>query len=245
MAVAAAQVIPATPVANAFVNLGNSPYPDATTITSGNAQPWYNSQNQAFLNLFGGNPTSQQVAAFSSTVFQRIEQTFQLSGVNVSLTTDPNAPAAHTLSLVSNTSAQMLSSAIGMTYVGGNGFSFIDQQAPAAQTLNQLEWITAHNIAHELMLAFGVGEKYDTTGNFIDARNAQWAMLTSPTASFSPAAAAALNQALANSSNNTDASPSAQVFASHPVPEPTTLALWTLTVTTVALIRSRRENRTA
>ena len=46
-----------------------------------------------------------------------------------------------------------------MTQVGGNGFSFIDQIAPSAHSLDQLEWIVAHNISHELMLAFGVPEK--------------------------------------------------------------------------------------
>ena len=117
---------------------------------------------------------------------QRVQQTFQLSNIPVTLTSDPNAPAAHTLSLVSNTTAQLLPSAIGMTYVGGNGFSFIDQQAPAANSIDQLEWIAAHNISHELMLAFGVKENYDQTGQYLDARNALWSMMTNPSATFSP-----------------------------------------------------------
>ena len=58
-----------------------------------------------------------------------------------------------------------------------------------AQNLDQLEWIVAHNLSHELMLAFGVGENYDHTGNYIDAPVANWAMMTSPNATFSPAAA--------------------------------------------------------
>ncbi|MCA1684814.1 MAG: PEP-CTERM sorting domain-containing protein, partial [Planctomycetia bacterium] len=119
------------------------------------------------------------------------------------------------------------------TYVGGNGFSFIDQQAPAAQSLDQLEWIAAHNIAHELMLAFGVGENYDKSGNFIDARNAQWSMMTSPTARFSDDAAQALNQALAGGPGGST-SQLAQVLGAQPVPEPGTLAVWALGALAVA-----------
>ena len=67
-----------------------------------------------------------------------------------------------------------------MTHMGGSGFSFIDQEAKSAQSLDQLEWIVAHNVSHELMLAFGVGENYDQTGNYIDARNANWSMMVAP-----------------------------------------------------------------
>ena len=85
-----------------------------------------------------------------------------------------------------------------MTQVGGNGFSFIDQIAPSAQSLDQLEWIVAHNISHELMLAFGVPENYDTTGNFIDSKLANWAMMVNPNSTFSTDASQAINQALAS-----------------------------------------------
>ena len=34
--------------------------------------------------------------------------------------------------------------------------------------------MVAHNVCHELMLAFGVPEVYDNTGNFIDATIANW-----------------------------------------------------------------------
>ena len=59
------------------------------------------------------------------------------------------------------------------------------------------------NISHELMLAFGVPENYDTTGNFVDARTANWAMMVSPSSTFSPAAAQALDQALASQNGST------------------------------------------
>ena len=47
------------PVANANLNLGSGPYPLESTITTGNAQPWYNSSQIS--SFFGGQPTAQQV----------------------------------------------------------------------------------------------------------------------------------------------------------------------------------------
>jgi hypothetical protein len=218
-----------------FVNFGTGPYPAADTITTGNAQPWYTSPQVA--KLFGGTPTAAQQADFQNTVMQRVEQTFQQSGVSVSLTADPSAGAAHTLSVVSNTSAALLPSAIGMTYIGGNGFSFVDQEAATSNSVNQLEWIVAHNLSHELMLAFGVPENYDQTGNFIDARNASFAMITNPNSVFSPAAAQALNQALAQPQSPAVFSQGAQVVGAA-VPEPASVAVWALGG--VALFAARR-----
>ena len=148
--------------------------------------------------LFGGQPTAQQIQSFDNTILQRVQQTFSQSGISVTLTENPNVPALHTISLVSNTASATLPSAIGMTQVGGNGFSFIDQIAPSAQSLDQLEWIVAHNISHELMLAFGVPENYDTTGNFIDSKMANWAMMVNPNCDVQHAAAQAITQALAS-----------------------------------------------
>ena len=118
---------------------------------------------------------------------QRVQQTFQLSGISISLTENPAASALHTMSLVSNSSSAAFPGAIGTTDLGANGLSFIDPMAQAAQSVDQLEWIVAHNISHELMLAFGVGENYDQTGNYIDARNANFSMLIDPNATFSAA----------------------------------------------------------
>ncbi|MGA8352348.1 MAG: hypothetical protein WB773_31470, partial [Isosphaeraceae bacterium] len=160
-------------VADANLNLGSGPYSLESTITTGNAQPWYNSAQIA--SFFGGQPSAQQVASFENVVMQRVEQTFQQSGVPIALTLNSTDPAAHTLSLVSNTTSNTTPGVIGMTQIGASGFSFIDKEAQSAQSLNQLEWIVAHNISHELMLAFGVGENYDQTGKYIDARNANWA----------------------------------------------------------------------
>ena len=123
----AALADPIAPV-DAFINLGAGPYPEESTITTGNAQPWYDSSQIA--RFFGGQPTAAQQASFDSTVLQRVQQAFSQSGVPITLTDDPSVAAAHTLSLVSNTASRSLSAAIGMTDVGNNGFSFIDQIAP-------------------------------------------------------------------------------------------------------------------
>jgi hypothetical protein len=237
------------PAADAFVNLGAGTFPAASALTTGSPQPWYDSS--AIVNLFGGTPTAQQ-ADFDNVVIQRVQRTFQLSGVSVTLTDDPSVSAAHTLSLVSDASSKTLGNAIGMTDLGANGFSFIDQIAPRAKSVDQLEWIVAHNIAHELMLAFGVGENYDQSGNFIDARNASFGMMTSPQAGFSSAAAQALRSALATAdipsiaaesllaTTSTNPVSGAQFTLSDPqtVPEPTTVAFWVLA--SASLVVSRR-----
>ena len=123
-----------------------------------------------------------------------------------------------------------------MTQLGASGFSFIDQEAKSAQSLDQLEWIVAHNISHELMLSFGVGENYDQTGNYIDARNANWSMMVDPNATFSQAAAQALNSAMSSSTTTTSTIQGAQVL--NPVPEPTTVAFW-LAGLSAALMRRK------
>jgi hypothetical protein len=228
---------------DAFINLGNGPYPLQNAITTGNAQAWYNSSQ--ITSLFGGQPSSQQVQSFDNAIMARVQQTFSQSGVSVTLTDNPNVTALHTISLVSNTASASLSSAIGMTQVGGSGFSFIDKSAPSAQSVDQLEWIVAHNISHELMLAFGVPENYDQTGNFIDAKLANWAMMVSPTSTFSPAAAQALVQALASqNTTETAASLGAQMINSSEstVPEPATIALWALAGAAL-FVSGRRRSR--
>src|SRR5260370_29117619 len=107
---------------------------------------------------------------------------------------------------------------------GGSGFSFIERIAPSAQSLDQLEWIVAHNVSHELMLAFGVGENYDMSGNFVDATTANWDMITSPNATFSQGAAQALLSQNFLNSNDPAGSQGAQLADPPPVPEPVTIA---------------------
>jgi hypothetical protein len=223
---------PSTGVANASINFGAGPYPDASFIASGNPQPWYTSQQVA--TLFGGTPTAAQQAAFTSSVLQLTEQTFSLSGISVNLTTNPAVSAAHTLSVVSGSTSIPFPTSIGTTELGGSGFSFIDQEAKVSSSVGQLEQILAHNIAHELMLAFGVPEKFDQTGNYIDATNANWAMITSPTATFSSGAAQAINQALQAANSSSGDASFAQYVGPQAVPEPTTILAWGLGLLAIA-----------
>ncbi len=227
----------AAPSYDAYINLGNGPYPNSGFLTTGNAQPWYNSQQ--ITSLFGGQPNAQQQAAFDSAVLQRVQQTFALSGVPVTLTNDPNASAAHTLSVVSNTTSSW-GPLLGLTQVGTNGFDFVDQAAKSSSSVDQLEWIVAHNVAHELMLAFGVGENYDKSGNFIDAPIANWSMLVDPNAQFSQAASQALlNSTMMGTSGSLNAL-GAQSVATQAVPEPATMAVWTISLGGFWLARARR-----
>jgi hypothetical protein len=228
---------PASAPVQAFINVGSGPYPQAAGITTGGAQPWYNSTQ--LTNLFGGQPTAQQIQSFDNAILQRVQQTFSQSGISVSLTENPNTAALHTISLVSNTASASLPTAIGMTQVGGNGFSFIDQIAPSAQSLDQLEWIAAHNISHELMLAFGVPENYDTTGTFIDSKIANWAMMVNPSSTFSPAAGQAITQALTSQDQSSSSQLGAQEVSPAAIPEPTTIAIWGIAAFALAISRSR------
>jgi hypothetical protein len=230
-------------VADAFINLGTGPYAAASLLTTGNPQAWYSSPGVA--NLFGGTPTPQQQQSFDQAVMQDVQTTFQLSGISVSLTDNPAVAAPHSLSLVSGAASAPFPGAIGTTDLGANGFSFVDPIAQAAQSVNQLDWIVAHNISHELMLAFGVGENYDQTGNYIDARNANLAMMINPNATFSAAAAQAIMEKLAPGGFFPVLQPGAQVLEpAAATPEPSTVIVWgALTVGAVAAGRSRRRTR--
>jgi len=224
-----------------YINLGTGPYLQASAITTGGAQPWY--QSAQIASLFGGQPTAQQIQSFDNTILQRVQQTFSQSGVSVSLTANPNVAALHTISLVSNTASASIASAIGMTQVGHNGFSFIDQIAPSAQSLDQLEWIVAHNISHEMMLAVGVPENYDQTGNYVDSKMANWSMMVSSASTFSPAASQAISQALAAQNNgNSGYQLGAQEYnpLPAPIPEPATIALWVLGAGAALVITRQR-----
>lgn len=228
---------------DAFINLGNGPYPQASLITTGGAQPWYDSAGAA--TIFGGPPSLQQQQSFDAAILQRVQQTFSQSGIPITLTTDPSVSALHTLSVVSNTASSSIPTAIGMTQVGSNGFSFIDQSIKSAQSVDQLEWIVAHNVSHELMLAFGVPENYDQTGAFVDARMANWSMMVSPTATFSPAASLAISQAIQTQENAAGGLGAQLVNPSgNAVPEPATWISW-ITVATAALGFARARSKAA
>ncbi len=162
---------------DAYLNFGTGNYAGASLMTNGTITPWY--ESPTVTKVFGGVPTPQQQADFSNAVLKNVEQTFLNSGIDVNLSLDPNAQASHTMSVVSGASYGANPNAIGITEVGGSGFSFIDKLG-YAQTVEQLERADAYNIAHELMHAFGVATHHDQTGKYLDAATASWDMLPSP-----------------------------------------------------------------
>jgi hypothetical protein len=249
------------PPVDAFINLGQGHYAEASTITTGNPQPWYTSPTAT--GVFGGAPTAEQQASFASQVLSGIQHTFAISGMNISLTDDPSKPALHTMSVVSGASYGPNPNAIGITDVGANGFGFIDK-LNYASTPEQLAWAVAHNISHELMHALGVGTHPDTTGQYLDSAVADWSMLTDPNTKFSPAAVAQM-QSANNGAGLGSLGSELQKLASHPagcrchfcemmhglgidgaqilasaVPEPSTVAVWIVSGLGAGLMARRR-----
>lgn len=209
--------------ADAFLNLGVGPYASEGGVTAGNARPWFDSP--AVARLFGGTPGVQQQEDFRSRVFDRVARTFNLSGVPIKLTWDPNVPAARSVSVVSGTYSPLSPGALGMTQVGGDGFSFIDQAARSAKDVDQLSWIVSHNVAHELMHAFGIQGGRDNTGQFIDSPSASFGMMVNPNATFSPSAAREL-RARDLGDRDLALGQGAQLLETAAVPEPATLIIW-------------------
>ena len=170
---------------DAFINFGNGTYSEAQSLTTGSAQAWY--QSPSVQAVYHGTPTADQQAAFRSEVLQVVQNTYHQSGLNVSLTTDPTQNYAHTMSVVSGASYSGNSQAIGITDVGNDGFSFIDKFG-MAKTPDELAMAIGHNVAHELMHAFGIAAHPDQTGTYLDAASANWSTLTSAQTTFSPQA---------------------------------------------------------
>jgi hypothetical protein len=219
---------------DAYLDFGTSSYPEQNALTVGAAQPWYDSASVT--KAFGHVPTAQEQQGFINAVVSDVQHTFTASGLTgsnaVSLTTDPSAGALHTLSVVSGLSYAPNPQAIGITDVGGNGFSFVDKLSYATDPTD-LEWAVAHNIAHELMHAFGVAVHHDQTGDYLDAATAKWSLLIDPNAQLSPAA---VSDIVAHSVGR-NASSSAMLGGQGidgdqellaPVPEPATVLLWSL-----------------
>src|SRR5262249_17485057 len=145
--------------------------------------------------------------------------------------------AAHTISVVSGATYGANADAIGITDVGANGFSFIDK-LNAASSPTDLAWAVAHNVSHEPMHAFGVGDHPDG-GDSIDAGSANWSSLTDPNAQFGPAATQLLLASqygrlstgsfpgLGAELLNPGGTPvDGDEVLSQPVPEPATVAVW-------------------
>ena len=230
---------------DAYINLGSSGFLESNQLTTGNPQPWYASPTVQ--KLFNGIPSIDQQKQFTDQVLSDVQQTFSLAGLHPSITTNPNVSANHTLSVVSGASYGPNANAIGITDVGSNGFGFIDKLS-YGNDINSLEWAVAHNVSHELMHAFGVGQHPDSTGNFIDAATASWNLLTNPNATFSSGAVTAIQAT--NFGNVTSSVLGAQGLAKNvdgdqqilaaTVPEPATIAVWGLLAACAVVCQRRR-----
>jgi hypothetical protein len=236
---------------DAYLNFGTGPNLESDSLTTGNARYWFTSPSIEQAN--GGNPLSPtQQLQFAQAVMADVKQTFDQSwqaagqspSTEPSLTIDPNVPHNHTISIVSGVDYGPNPGAIGITDVGHNGFSFVDNLS-YANNLTDLEWAVAHNMTHELMHAFGVAQHDDQTGNYLDTATASWPLLINPGTTLSPQS---VNDILAHGlGRNLSAIGGAsgemidgdQMLAS-PVPEPSTLALWMLAGTAVAAGRHWR-----
>jgi hypothetical protein len=235
---------------DALINLsGNGNYPDAASLVLGTPQPWYNSPVVA--RLYGRTPDGQQQAAFAQEVLQDVRNVFERSGLhNIDFTADPNADASHTLSVVSGVSYDKNPNVIGITNVGQSGLTFIDKFT-AAESVDQLATIVANNVSHELMHAFGVCEHFDKTGKHLDAADATWESLTDPNATLSPEAVEAILARQPWNGLNAFLSETGAMQVAHatlnptPVPEPSTVLLWTGAALVGAAIRRIRSRARA
>lgn len=280
-AVAAKTSAPATTFADAFappvrgladvnLNFSGPTYPDASTlVTSGSASAWYNSP--AYTKFFGGQvPDAQTRQAFTQGVMNDVQQIFRNSNLNsVSFTSQPGAAAVHTMSVISGGNYNGDNTVLGMTYTGGNGFSYLDNfQNPLINNVDTLESAVAKNIAHELMHSFG-GDHVYQNGPWVDVANTTWNNLvgTDPSnTSFSPAASANIAALLNGTATPTAGLAAGEHVQGHPanctcpccallhgrhadgqvvqpVPEPSTFVLILLPCLAIAAHRHRASRR--
>lgn len=237
------------PTPDAFINFGGGPFAEASALTTGGGQAWFNSPSVK--QVYGGNaPDAAQQADFTNQVLNDVRKTFNNAGLSPNVTLDPNAQAGHTLSVVSGTTYGPNPNAIGITDVGANGFGFIDKLA-YAKTPGELALAVAHNVSHELMHAFGVAAHDDPTGQYLDAAVARWELLTDPNATFSAQAVSDIRAGLqARAGSLTSASGPVNAgegadflemapFAA-PVPEPASYAAWAVGLAAAFWVRRRR-----
>lgn len=238
---------PASSTFDALINFGTGPYAAADHLTGGGATAWYNSP--VVQNLYGGRmPTAAEQASFTQSVLADVKQTYLEAGLDVSLTTDPNSSAAHTMSVVSGAGFPGNDKAIGISDMGGDGFSFVDKFTDA-KNLDQLEVSMAKNIAHELMHSFGV-DHHDKSGQYLDAPSNTWSLLYDRNTTFGPEATADLAKANFLSRYDSMALAGLQeaghdhdAMEVQAVPEPTTIALWSLAA--IGAISYRRRTKKA
>lgn len=242
--------------ADALINMSAGPtYAQEDSLTGGGALPWY--ESPVVERFYGGEPDARERQQFVAKVINRVIDTYKKSGLDLTVTDNPNDDVPHTLSVVSGTSSPSNPDAVGITTIGGSGFSFIDKLG-YANTLDELQWAVAHNVAHELMHAFG-GDHHDTTGDYLDAGVTNWSTLVDPDATFSRDAVAelmtkdfrdpssgynfyGLYNAFGAEMVDHDGDPAGvhTTMIAAPVPEPTALGLWALGGLGILLFRNRR-----
>jgi hypothetical protein len=219
---------------DAFINFGSGPYPEASKLIAGTPLPFFDSP--VFTHFFGPNgPAPSDIANFEQEVLSTIKSTYNNAGLPITLTDNPATPAAHTISVVSGASYSGSPSAIGITDVGNNGFSFIDKLS-GTQNVDQLATAVGHNISHELMHAFGIANHPEQTGPYVDAASSTLQTLSDPSTGFSPAAASLLStlnfqavgtSVLAGAQLKVDGD-QILIGGATAVPEPSTVAIWAL-----------------
>ena len=227
---------------DAFVNLTNFGFIGAGQLATGTPLPWYDSPNVTrFYN--GSTPSQSEQADFENKVLQGVQHTFSLANLNPSITLDPNAPANHTLSVISGASYGPNPNAIGITDVGHSGLGFIDKFT-YADSVDQLATAVAKNVAHELMHAFGVAKHSDESGAYVDAAMASWPLLTNADSTFSPAAVKAINDTHFGPYGGDFLSGSQVIEGAQeivkPVPEPLTVVLWGASLAGFVVYRHRK-----
>ncbi len=245
--------------AAAFINFGAAPYAEQSNLTAGSIQGWASSPVVAA--AFGHAPSAAEQAAFRQAVLHDVDQTYQQSLGNAHdaapkfyVTDDPGVKAAHMMSVASGVSASGSPLAIGLSDVGTNGFSFIDQfkaalTAGSGSPVSNLEWAVAHNLAHELMHAFGIGTHPDQSGQYLDSPSSSWAQLTDPNFLLSPAAIKAVlaqNAVYTNvdGSSTYGAERARELVDTDPTtvatPEPAAILLWVAAGSIVVARKGRR-----
>jgi hypothetical protein len=101
----------------------------------------------------------------------------------------------------------------------------------------------AHNVAHELLHAWGMGDHPDKSGAYLDSATASWSLLLDPNATFSPAAIQAFLEGDSELAERYGMGLAAQLLAGdgpispQPVPEPSTVAFWSCAAIAVVLQR--------
>jgi hypothetical protein len=95
------------------------------------------------------------------------------------------------------------------------------------------------------MHALGVGTHPDTTGTYLDAATANWSMLIDPNAKFSPDAVQLIQAAMSGTGSSSGGIEGAQLLEK-PVPEPVTIAIWTISALGgIVMVRRKSARRAA